>query len=511
MAWNYLEIFEYSELELIIKNDYDNPSCYENSILFKIFGAMSYPITILIDSEYLEENYIDLFSNYYVHSFRNKNRFSDRWVVFSGRVSTNVHNLSQIWFELTEAELSSRFLADISIWNTTRENIGIAYVSPRLMLPGVDHKTMMISNRSIFVRGKRINIYSFPYMQLDGGPLSCAEVSILNLLSFYNSFESGIRKVLPGDVLKAKQELADHPVSSIRGMGIHEISKVIQNEGVQTITYMKNVLDAEYSPISKERLVWRKMFSYIDSGFPCLVLTSHQGDFYLGHCMNGIGLIRNPELDFDLISVHVFPVGNSLTYQIIYEADISTELIAMDDREFVVTIDSKSTEKSCSIEGCIITIPREVVLFEDDVKVIASEAISLIYHHITESYLCSEPLIMRTCLAKAEDYMVQRIKASVSLDEKELYSEMHLPRYVWLCEFATEELRNEGLIIGEIVLDATSISIDIQQSVIYARIANYYMYNDKDQNKDLEVIETTFAPKMKAYRAPRVWDIGLNN
>lgn len=511
MSWNYFEISDYSEMKTIFEEDYVHPGYYDNSIIYKIFSAMSYPVTILIDDEYLEENYVDLFSNYYVHSYRNKNRFSERWVIFSGIISTSSNNLPIIWFELTENELSSRLLADISIWHTARENIGIAYVSPQLMLPDVDQKTMMISKRSIFVRGKSLNIYSFPYMQLDGGPLSCAEVSILNLLNFYNSLKTGIRKVLPSDVLKAKKELSDHLVSSIKGMSAHEISKVIQNEGLQTIAYMKSVFDAEYSPISKEQLVWRKMFSYIDSGYPCLVLTSYQGDPYGGHCVNGIGLIRNPELDFDLIAIHEYPVGDSLTCQIINEADISTELIVMDEREFVVTIDSKSTEKKYSIEGCIITLPREVVLFEDAARTIAEHAIWLIYNYDTESYLCNEPLIMKTCLAKAEDYMAQRIKESISLEEKELYSEMRLPKYVWICEFTTEELRKKGRIIGEMLIDATSINIDIMQSVIMARIANYYMYNDDEQNEDWTAIKTTFVPEMKAYRASHVCEIGLIN
>ena len=73
-------------------------------------------------------------------------------------------------------------------------------------------------------------------------------------------------------VLKIKDELSRFGSSNAHGMGVTDICNVLQRENLQTIFYMKSALHKEYSHTTQEMLLKQKIYSYIDSGFPCIFL-----------------------------------------------------------------------------------------------------------------------------------------------------------------------------------------------------------------------------------------------
>ena len=140
-------------------------------VLNSLFTKIDYPITILNEDNYIDENYSDLYANYYVRSYRNNSKFSKRILIFKG----DQFDLNQ-WFNSSTDDISSRLLAEIVIPNSSNRNIGIALIRPELGLSGIHHAMVITGYSSIFVLGKHIGINAFPYRQLDGGILSCAEV-----------------------------------------------------------------------------------------------------------------------------------------------------------------------------------------------------------------------------------------------------------------------------------------------------------------------------------------------
>lgn len=299
-------------------------------VLNLLFMKIDYPITIFNEDNYTDENYSDLYANYYVRSYRDNSKFSKRILIFKG----DQFGLEQ-WFNSSVNEISDYLLAEIIIPYSMNKNIGIALIRPELWLSGIHHAMIITGHNSTFILGKYLEINAFPYRQLDGGLLSCAEVSLLNILDYYYCLNQGYRKVLPSDILKIKDELSQFGASNGHGMGITDIHNVLQRENLRTNIYMKSDLHREYSCTTREMLLKRKIYSYIDSGYPCILLVSSPNDYQeIGHCINGIGIIHSETIDYDTIEVQNICGVEGKEYNIINVADIDSDLIVMDDRVF---------------------------------------------------------------------------------------------------------------------------------------------------------------------------------
>lgn len=453
-----------------------------NSILIKI----DYPITIFDEDNYMDENYSDLYANYYVHSYRDNSKFSKRILIFKG----GQFDLER-WFNSSVNEISNYLLAEIIIPYSRNKNIGIALIRPDLWLSGtgIRHAMIITGHNSTFILGKYLEINAFPYRQLDGGLLSCAEVSLLNILDYYHCLNQGYRKVLPSDILKIKDELSQFGASNGKGMGITDIHNVFQRENLRTTIYMKSDIHREYSCTTQEMLLKRKIYSYIDSGYPCILLVSSPNDYQeIGHCINGIGIIHSGIIDYDTIEVQSLFGVNGKEYNIINIADIDSDLIVMDDRVFLdtISISNEKKKQKYELQGCIIPTPTQVMLNADDAFIVAQKLLNLLSNGEFEEYVNGRSLILRTCLARAESFVYQRVNSASSTEEKHIYAQMDIPQYVWVCEFSTQENWERKQVDCEIIIDATSAFVDVEMAVVSARFSDDIIYNNELYNRDEE-------------------------
>lgn len=472
--------------ELLKDNSLDTVWSFTKAreMLLSLFSKINYPVIILSESDYIDENYSDLYANYYIRSYRNNSKFSKRILIFKG----DHFELDQ-WYNSSSQEISSYFLGEVVIPNSSSRNIGVALIRPELWFSDLQHSTIITGHDSIFIMGKHIEINAFPYRQLDGGPLSCAEVSLLNILDYYYCLNQGYKRVLPSDILKIKDELSQFGSLNVRGMGVTDICNVLQRENLQTIIYMKTALHKEYSHTTQEILLKRKIYSYIDSGFPCILLVSNSDDYQeIGHCINGIGIVHSKAIDYDIIEVQSVGGTKENVYELINAADIDSDLIIMDDRCFldVIHISPEKKKQKYEIQGCIIPTPTQIVLNADDAYIIAQELLGILTIDEFKKYLDNKPLILRTCLATSDSFVSQRVNAASSIEEKNIYAQMRIPKYVWVCEFATHDNWLKKQVDCEIIIDATSAFVDVEMSVVSARFADDIIHNNELYNRDEE-------------------------
>lgn len=469
-------------------------------ILTSLFMKINYPIVILNEDNYMDENYSDLYANYYVHSYRNNSKFSRRILIFKG----NQFSINQ-WFNSSDVEIRDCLLAEIIIPNSSKRNIGIAFIRPELGLAGIHHAKIITGCNSVFILGRYIKINAFPYRQLDGGLLSCAEVSLLNILDYYH-LNYGYRKVLPSDILKIKDELSRFGASNEHGMRNIDIRNVFQRENLQTTMYMKSELRKEYSCITPEMLLKRKIYSYIDSGFPCILLVSNSNDYQeIGHSIDGIGIVHAEAIDYDMVEVQSIKGVKENRYNIVNAADIDSDLIVMDDRCFldIISISSEKKKQKYELQGCIIPTPERVMLKADDAFNIAQRLLSLLSDDEFEKYINGKTLILRTCLARSEDFIYQRINSACTIEEKQIYAQTDVPQYVWICEFSTQDNWKRKQVDCEIIIDATSTFVDVEMAIVSVRFSDNIIHNNELYNRDEEgnvIIPRVSIFSFKGYR-----------
>mgnify|MGYP000081838082 FL=1 len=85
-------------------------------------------------------------------------------------------------------------------------------------------------------------------------------------------------------------------------------------------------------------------------------------------------------------------------------------------------------------------------------------------------------LVIRLFLTTSKSYKNFRINSAVTENEKVFYSQIALPKFIWVCEYGTSKTYMNHKILGEIVLDATSAKHHIFESVISVRNGDSVTY-----------------------------------
>ena len=76
------------------------------------------------------------------------------------------------------------------------------------------------------------------------------------------------------------------------------------------------------------------------------------------------------------------------------------------------------------------------------------------------------PLIIRLFLTSAATYRRQRVAATEHPEMKDVYAQLPLPHFVWVCELYTTKSYDQSKAIGEIVLDGTASPNAEQGSIV---------------------------------------------
>jgi len=91
--------------------------------------------------------------------------------------------------------------------------------------------------------------------------------------------------------------------------------------------------------------------------------------------------------------------------------------------------------------------------------------------------------IIRIFLTTARNYKEQRVTSADNPQEKELYANLILPKFVWVCELYEENGYKNSLASGEIVLDATSSKkSEMFDEVIFVRYNGRFGYKSFDES-----------------------------
>ena len=61
----------------------------------------------------------------------------------------------------------------------------------------------------------------------------------------------------------------------------------------------------------------------------------------------------------------------------------------------------------------------------------------------------------------------------------DVYCEMPMPKFVWVCEISTPELFRVGKIAGEILFDATANRLD-RMAFLSIHYPDFFLLNDRD-------------------------------
>lgn len=440
------------------------------AVLWALLGNLN-TFTAVVEQHHVDRVYRDSYYSYYSSKHFCYNRYCRRLSLFSGI-------LEKEFLDYSTEELNKCFLGEVTIRPIADHSIGRTLLSPRVFL---EKKPCFIrlTNYSMTILGKRLDVSAFPYSMQDGETTSCAETTILNLSDYYSHSYPEYRLFLPSEISSIAEKNSFERRLPTTGLSYELISRIFCEMGFYPRLYSTQKMD--------KRKFLHIMHYYIESGIPiALGLAKNTAN---KHSVIGIGY-ASPDLAKLTDQVNcAYNEMNKTAIWVCDTADTVSTYCIMDDnrrpyflcdcREIVSSIDNSHilTLGDYRVEYMMVPLYKRMIMEAADVYDICLSILSSDKLCIRNFFQCGqfaneaalstlgdvskcgtkeEPLVIRLFMASSRTFRKNRDESLGNNVLKEIYNTTVFPKFVWVCELSTPLLYSEGKVMGEIIIDATS-------------------------------------------------------
>ncbi len=459
-------------------------------------------ITIVAENRYVDREYRDSYYMHYSEEHKEKSRWCQRLLLFSGNHESELNSKSVI-SDSDIKILNNDFIGSIVIKPLHKCSIGRTLLSPNHFKHL--HNTYIRKSRyNINYRELQLSVEAFPFRMRDDTTTSCAEVTLLNIFDYYSSKYNDYRCLMPSEIHSLVRRRNNDRTVPTKGLNYTIISKVLHESGFSPKLHSRfDPEDYTITSIQKGISAYglekpSSLFGYyVESGMP-VGIGFHIGSLKLGHSVLCIGHAQcnpiNSETAKPLLSKELFEKSvrsSSNQKNEIYAIDtnwLRTCYIIQDDASKPYSFMKKnnddkfkieSNENELEIGSVVVPLHRRMYMDARDAVLMFRQ---IIYDTITLSdkdfniphslISCGtsqlDPLIYRIFLASSGHYRAFRIKHIKTEEEFDIYSNLEMPHFVWVCELYNLQSYNNSdpFPFGEIVLDATVPKINYDSLII---------------------------------------------
>ena len=467
--------------------------------LSELINVMSFPLTIIYDNYYVDSIYRD---EYY--SFFSKKHFE---------ISRNTKRLIFVKNKHEKEE----FLDNNSIEHKKIEEdlIGMVVIKPtqtlgrmlinpfKLNIPPCYVRT---TNFEISILGKLYLLEAFPFSGQDSEVMTCAEVNIWQIMEYFGSRYKNYRTILPSEMFELVMDTSDVRLLPSDGLTVEQESHVFMKCGLSPKIYykrseyddgefMKSYEQYRSAPTFEEILHF-----YVESGIPILVNLREKGNKEGdNHCITCIGHSLKEETsvidDSNLIELSQKHLIDSEESKVYNKLDVlgswysCAGYVILEDHSTPYQVKNLNNLKfadceeaiTYEIESFVAPLYKHVFMAAEDAYEIVINLIDKTSDGIIEGLRrnglgAPYKIVIRLYLATSRSYKNFRIEHAQKLEEKVFYSQIALPKFIWVCEYGTTCSYSNHKSLGEFVLDATSAKYHILETVISIRNGDSITY-----------------------------------
>lgn len=443
-----------------------------------LFLNLKFPITVVYEQTYVDKLYRDTYYTYFSSKHFDISRSCARLTLFEGEFSYKDF-LNDNQFD----NLQNSIIGMMVLRPTKINPIGRTLLNPEKLHVG---KMYVRTTRfEICLLGKIYTIRAFPFTSQDTETMSCAETSIWTILEYYGTRYPEYRTVLPSEILNELGNLSEERVLPSHGLDFRQKEGLLKKFGFHPRAYSKEIYKNDF----------RKLFHYyVESGIPITLSLPGHSVVCIGHAA------AEYQLNDD-----AFTVIGGLSY--VDSGAFIKKYVMIDDNNVPYSVEEYDHFSVFDKEINLFIVPlyKRIFLEANDAltffECLLEKISSLIERHMKTQKLHYDakenPIIKRILLTSSRKYKKKRVSNASSMETKQYYSNILMPKFIWLCEVATYENYQKGNVMGEIVLDATAARYDHINSTILIRIGDIVGY--RRPNEDFSVIDQGLQYKMPAF------------
>ncbi len=422
-------------------------------------------ITIAFEEKYIDRDYRDSYYMHYSEEHSEICRFCNRLLFFQ---NDYVKDLNKVKIcDKAFKKLKKDFIGSMVIRPTAGSSIGRTLISPFYLL---DLKGAYVrwTEYTIYYRGCRFSVNAFPFRMQDMVTTTCAEITLMNIFDYYSKQYVDYKYLLPSEIYKICKQQNNDRVIPTEGITYKTISKIFYEFGFAPKLYVQTSNKTQH--YLNDITLFETLNYYVESGMPVAVGLDYGS---LGHSIVCIGHGRK-STDFpDRAVMNTKQMyDNGVFY--INSAELYDEFIFQDDsqRPYIkrsrnlnnnsININSKPVNINCIVAPLHRRMYMDAVVAKKVIINILSEPSYTPYSPEKESIDISKPgltsnnpIVFRLFLASSRHFKESRLKNIKNKWLFDLYQEIPMPHFIWVCELYTKKGYLEKRPFGDIVLDAT--------------------------------------------------------
>lgn len=483
------------------------------NVLCDFLKKFEVPYTIVQEDHHIDASYRDTFYHYYSNQHFKTRRYSRR-LSFFNEIITREQFFS---YDLDQDEnVKKRFMGSCVINPLLSGVLGRTLINPvYIMKKGKAFPVYIrLSEFVINVYGKQLKVKAFPYRMQDEETMRCAEVTMLNLIEYYSNSYKDYKSVVPSEILEKEQLYSHERVLPSSGTTYPIFTKVLAEFGFSPRLYnLASVVTNALSGISPSDEIKRILHYYIESGIPVAVNLQPINSRGSGHSLLCVGHGQSTEemkkraAENKWISWANRENGHAL----INSADFYSEYVVIDDNEAVYQIRdfaNLSIYPDMKVSNLAVPLYKRMFLDAPDAAAIITSVLNDSVYGIENwsgDFLKKrEDVIIRIFMASSRSFKRYRISKAKNIDTRVFYSQIAMPRFIWVCELFRVEDYDNLQAFGEVVVDATSAmrSGANNRSLIMMRYPNIITFREPEQSGTLfeQQFEIEEEPLFEGYR-----------
>lgn len=250
------------------------------------------------------------------------------------------------------------------------------------------------------------------------------------------------------------------------------------------------------SRISPSDEIKRILHYYIESGIPVAVNLQPINSRGSGHSLLCVGHGQSTEKMKKRAAENkwISWANRENGHALINSADFYSEYIVIDDNEAVYQIrdfDNLSMYPDMKVSNLAVPLYKRMFLDAPDAAAIITSVLNDSVYGIEnwsgDFLRKQEDVIIRIFMASSRSFKRYRISKAKNIDTRVFYSQIAMPRFIWVCELFRLEDYDNLQAFGEVVVDATSAmrSGANNRSLIMMRYPNIITFREPEQSGTL--------------------------
>lgn len=460
-------------------------------------------VTVFVEFNHIDASYTDTYYNYFSGLHFQPGKYCKRFSFFQGEIKPHFFLKKEY-----QKNLQEKLIGTIIIRPLKYGFIGRTLIDPSKVSRGDPDKSIYLRTAKFIqhILGVEFIIDAFPFCSQDSSFMTCAEVTILNLMEYYSMRYHAYKNILPSDIKSLSQQYQYERVTPSAGLTYLVVSKILSEFGFSPRIYNRESIKI-HSLVGDEREneIKRIMHYYVESGIPVAVnVEPEDGDVREGHSLLCIG--HSGEMEENRAKKYGM-IGINEKHEVINSADFYTNYCVIDDhqkpyemRKYV----EMSTFQNMKISNLAVPLYKKMYLeakyaYDIFYRIFRSEKLGLSCWDIPRECLAeNEKVVMRIYQASSRSYKAFKIAAydDFHIARKAEFAQLELPQFVWCCEFFsyTQYMKEDRGAFANIILDATaSLKHDYVGAVIAIETVDKLFKKVRD-GLDRKLIELSFDP-----------------